>query len=438
MKRETFQQIFLLSLVIAISLIFFSMIRSFALTLLLAGIFAGLLQPFYQRLLTPFREHRSLASLCTILVFVLAVVIPLLLFLGIVAGQAFDISKSAAPWIERQLTEPDRLSQWFRNLPGFEYVEPYREEILQRLATVAGNVGNFVVRGLSAATSGTVAFFFQFFIFLYALFFFLIDGQALLRKIMYYMPLSSADEGRLMAKFSSVTRATLKGTLVIGVIQGGMAGIGLAVAGIGGSVFWGTVMVVLSIVPGIGTALVWVPAVIYLLAVGKVLAGVLLAVYCAVVVGSVDNLLRPRLVGRDTKMPDLMILLGTLGGILLFGVVGFIIGPVIAALLITVWDIYGDAFSYALVESKSSRGGHRTQARGKPSGTRDASRQRAGDSKSPDGKSQRRGVRREKRTGDDKGGRDESRPQGPRRRRTGTQRRPGSERRPGGDDRNGQ
>jgi len=418
MKRETFKQLFLIALVVAISSIFFSMIRSLVVTLLLAGIFAGLLQPFYEKLLTPFRERRALASLCTILVFVLAVVIPLLAFLGVVAAQALDISRSAVPWIERQIREPDRLYHWFQNLPGFEYFEPYREQILQRLATVAGNVGNFVVRGLSAVTSGTVTFLFQLFVFLYALFFFLMDGRALMRKILYYLPLSAEEEGRMVAKFSSVTRAMLKGTLVIGVIQGSLAGIGLAVAGVGGAVFWGSVMVVLSIIPGIGTALVWLPAAVYLLAAGKVLAGILLAAYCAVVVGSVDNLLRPRLVGRDTKIPDLMILLGTLGGIFLFGVVGFILGPVIAALFITVWDIYGNAFRYALVESSSSREGRRPQMRGKPPASRD-------------GQQPRGGVRRANRPGDEKPRPDDTRPQGSRRRRSSGQRRSGSDTRRG-------
>jgi len=457
MKRESFQQIFLLVLVIAISSIFFTMIRNFVLTLLLAGIFAGVLYGLYGRFLTWFQERRLLAAACTMVVFVLAVVVPLLAFFGVVVGQAFEISKSAAPWIEQQIREPDRVYEWLRNRPGFEYVEPYREEILQRLATIAGNVGNFFVRGLSAATTGTVAFFFQFFIFLYALFFFLLDGDRLLRKITYYLPLSTSDEARLVSKFSSVTRATLKGTMVIGVIRGGMAGAGLAVAGVGGAVFWGTVMMVLSVIPGVGTALVWVPAAIYLLAGGKVLAAVLLTVYCALVVGSVDNLLRPRLVGKDTKMPDLMILLGTLGGILLFGVVGFIIGPIIAALFITVWEIYGKAFEFALVDRPSTSGGRegrRPPQRGGPRGgpaegrdgpparggvTRDSRQSRDGrpardNRPGRDGRPTRdsRSGRDSRPQGDDKPTtRDESRSQPSTRRRSRTRRRPDS----GSDDR---
>jgi predicted PurR-regulated permease PerM len=390
------------------------MIRDFFVTLLLAGIFAGLLHPPYEKLVRLFHEHRALASICIVLLFVLAVVIPLLAFLGVVAGQALDISRSAAPWIERQIREPDRLYEWLRNLPGSEYVDAYRDEILKRLGVMAGDIGNFVVRGLSAATTGTVSFLFQFFIFLYALFFFLMDGDRLLRKILSYMPLSIKDENRLIGKFTSVTRATIRGTLVVGIVQGGMAGVGFAVAGIGGSVFWGTVMVVLSIIPGIGTALVWIPASIYLLAVGKVLAGVLLAIYCAVIVGSVDNLLRPRLVGKDTKMPDLMILVGTLGGILLFGVVGFILGPVVAALFITVWDIYGHAFEFALAEKPSAGSRRRPHPQ--------ADRPRSHEVPPPD-----RGGKPDGRAKDDK------RQPGTRRRRSGGGRRRSNKR---GDDRN--
>jgi predicted PurR-regulated permease PerM len=121
-----------------------------------------------------------------------------------------------------------------------------------------------------------------------------------------------------------------------------------AVVGIHSAVFWGTIMAVLSFIPGIGSALVWGPAVIILAATGHMAKAIGLGVFCAAVVGSIDNLLRPILVGRDTQMHALMILFGTLGGIIMFGVVGVIIGPIIAALFVTVWDIYGAAFKDVL------------------------------------------------------------------------------------------
>jgi predicted PurR-regulated permease PerM len=219
------------------------------------------------------------------------------------------------------------------------------------LGQAAGAIGNFVVSGFSATTRGTISFVFHFSLFLYSMFFFLMDGPAFLRTIRSYIPLAPEDTERLGDNFLSVTRAMLKGTLVIGILQGGLCGVGFAVAGIGSSVFWGTLMVILSIIPGIGTFLVWGPAVLYLLFSAKVMTGILLALWCALIAGSVDNFLRPVLVGRDTKIHELLILFGTLGGLFLFGVVGFIIGPVIAALFLTVWQIYAAVFREALPEA---------------------------------------------------------------------------------------
>jgi len=193
-------------------------------------------------------------------------------------------------------------------------------------------------------TAETAVFLLNLFVLLYSMFFFLRDGGTILNKLLYYMPLKDEDETLMVQRFVSITRATVKGTLVIGLIQGTLAGLGFWVAGIDGSAFWGTIMVVLSIVPGIGAALVWVPGVMYLFVTGQVLAGTLLGVWCAAVVGTIDNVLRPTLVGRDAKMPDLLILVGTLGGLYLFGPIGFIIGPIVCGLFLTALDIYGAAF----------------------------------------------------------------------------------------------
>jgi predicted PurR-regulated permease PerM len=343
--HTTFSRAFLLLLLVFISVLFVQMIRGFLLSLLLAAIGAGLTQPLYRRLERAFRGRRTAAGLVSLVLVVVVVVTPLLGLLGVVAAQAVSVGQSAGPWVKSQLNSPSDLEGYLHRLPFYERVEPYRGQILERLGELASGLSQFLVNGLSAATRGTVGFIFQFFIMLYAMYFFLIDGGATLTRLTSYVPLPEKDVRTMLEKFVSVSRATLKGTLAVGVVQGGLGGLAFAVVGIQGAVFWGTVMTVLSIIPAVGTGLVWVPAAIYLVIKGQLVAGIGLGVWCLIVVGSVDNLLRPILVGRDTKMPDLLILLSTLGGLSLFGLVGFVIGPVVAALFLSVWEIYRAEFS---------------------------------------------------------------------------------------------
>lgn len=348
MDTHSIHRSFLLILVAFISALFLSMIRPFLMALLLAGIFSALAHPFYRRLCRWTGGRENLASAVTLLIIVLMVLLPLTGLIGVVTAQAIKVGQSATPWVQKHLAGPDALAEWFGHLPLYDQVAPYRETIFQKAGELVGSLSRFFITGLQAATMGTVNFIFSLFILLYAMFFFLVDGHRLLEKILFYMPLEDADERRMLDRFTSVTRATIKGTAVIGVVQGGLAGVAFAVAGIPSAVFWGTVMTVLSIIPGIGTGLVWGPAALVLAAQGEWVAATGIALFCGLLVGSVDNFLRPRLVGKDTEMHDLMILFSTLGGIAMFGVIGVIIGPIVAALFVTVWEIYGVAFKDVL------------------------------------------------------------------------------------------
>ena len=345
MSEERFRRVFLILLVVAISAAFLAMIRMFLLTILLAAIFSGVARPVYLKLERWLRGHRALASVATILLLLVLVVAPLIGVVGVVAGEAVRVSRNVRPWIEAALEEPSLIDAAIRRYPFLQAIEPFREEIITRGGELVGAAGTFFANALSAVTTGTVLFIFHLFILLYSMFFFLIDGPRMLESMMEYLPLGDGDKERMLSKFISVTRATLKGTILIGFTQGALAGLAFWVVGIEGAVFWTSLMVVLSIIPaGIGGALVWVPAVILLLSQGAIWQGIGLGLFCGVVVGAVDNVLRPRLVGRDTRMHDLLILFSTLGGIVLFGVSGFIVGPILAALFVTVWDIFGTAF----------------------------------------------------------------------------------------------
>ncbi len=353
--QDRFSKTFLILLALVISLIFVLMIRTFLVAILLAGIFSAMAMPLFRLLTKRMRDHQALSALATILIVFLLIVVPVTAFLGVVASQAVSVSQAVGPWLEQNVGQPDELDRLLSRIPFYERLGPYKNQIIAKVGDVAGLTGRFLVNSVAAATRGTVTFLLNLFIMLYAMFFFLRDGKAILNRILYYIPLTPTEENQMVDRFVSVTRATIKGTLVIGIIQGTLAGLGFLVAGIGGSAFWGTVMAVLSIIPGVGSALVWFPAVVFLVATGHLITGILLFLWCALIVGTVDNLLRPRLIGRDTKMSDLLVLLGTLGGILLFGAVGFVIGPIVAALFVTVWEIYGVSFKEYLPDTSLVR-----------------------------------------------------------------------------------
>lgn len=352
MQKTLTNNIILLVFVFLISVIFIALISDFLLVILLAAIFSGLAMPLYTWFEVLFRGRKSLSASMTILVIALILIFPLLAMLGIVAGEAINVSRSARPWIEKRLEEPTAFSDLVSSLPYSETIIEYSDQILQRAGELVGKMSSFLFENLSSFTLSTVYTLFMLFVFFYTMFFFLRDGRVMLEKILYYLPLSERDQSRMLEKFTSVTGATIRGTFLIGIIQGTLAGVALWVAGIDSAVFWGAVMTVLSIIPVIGSGLVWGPAVIFLYTAGEYVSATGLLLFCGLLVSSIDNILRPILVGRDTKMHELLIFFGTFGGISLFGIAGFIVGPVIAALFITVWEIYGETFKEFLTTLK--------------------------------------------------------------------------------------
>lgn len=347
-QRLKFQAIFVLILVLAISAIFGAMIWPFFEALLLAAIASAMLQPVYKWLKKLFRGRSVLASITTIIFLIVIIIGPLAAFLGIVVEQAVEVSQTAIPWVQKNLGHDGDLllvEKWItKTFPSLENMMPSRSELLHGIGELAQKAGGLLVTSFTKMTTGTTAFFLSLFVMLYSMFYFLIDGRAILDRILSYSPLSEADSKHLVDQFYSVTRATLKSSLTIGALQGALGGIAFAVAGISGAAFWATIMAILSIIPGIGSMVVWIPAVIYLFIQGEPLSATLLAAWCAGVVGTVDNFLRPRLVGKDTQLPDILTLLGTFGGIILFGTIGILVGPIICSLFLTVWVIYGTTF----------------------------------------------------------------------------------------------
>jgi predicted PurR-regulated permease PerM len=322
------RRVFVLMLAGAFIALFFLMIVPYFEALVLAAVFAGLLYPLHRRIARRIGRD-SLAALATTALALLVVVLPLTGLIGVLAREAGHVSEVVAPLVDGK----SEMRNFSRVVPRWV---PYRGQIIERANDVIKQTGTFVVDRLTKATQSTVVFLLDSFVMLYALFYFLLHGRQLVALLNDYTPLGDEDKHEILTKGVAVTRATLKSLLVIGALQGLLGGLAFAAVGIESSVFWALVMAVASVLPLIGTALVWVPATIVLLIRGDTLHAIALLAWCVVVVvGVLDYVVRPRLIGNDARMPDLVVLLGTLGGVAMFGVAGLIIGPVIAGLFLT-------------------------------------------------------------------------------------------------------
>ena len=352
MKQQVVNKVTLLGLVILISAVFLTMIHQFLMAIFMAGLFSAMVAPVHHLLTKKLGGRETLASILTVLGIVLLVLTPLTILFTLVVTQAISIGQSVTPWVQSFINEPTTLTVYLEKIPYYQEILPYRDVIVHKAGQLVGTVSTFLINSLSSFTKVTIDAVFSSIIMLYVMFYFLTMGDLLLQKILFFLPLDDRNEQQLLRRFTSVTRATIKGTLIIGIMQGTICGIAFAIAGIEGPVFWGSLMAVMSIIPAFGTAIIWFPALLILALAGNFTGVVILIVLCGAVAGNLDNLVRPRLVGKDTEMHDLFVLFGTLGGLSMFGLLGIIIGPIVAALFITIWEIYGVAFKDYLPKVK--------------------------------------------------------------------------------------
>lgn len=332
----------LLTVTAAVSLVFFDTVKSFLVALVLAAIAAGLAAPLQARMMIITRKRPGLSAALTIAIVGLAVVLPLLGIIWLAASQAEGLAGEADALLKQvnEISLDEPLPDW---VPYGETIDSYSTQITAKLGEFASAAGGFLVSMLTEMTKGTVNFFLDLFIFFYALFCFLQMKTSIITLILSYSGLPDATQRELAERMVSVSRATIKGTLLIGVAQGALGGLGFWAVGIEGAAFWGVVMAVLSVIPGLGPLLIVFLGVVWLFSQGEIASAIGLAVWGFGVVGTIDNLLRPILVGRDAAMADIMILISTLGGLAVFGASGLVLGPVVAGLFVTLWDTVREA-----------------------------------------------------------------------------------------------
>ncbi len=330
-------------LLIAVSIAFFAVLHPFQGAVFWGLILAVVFMPMHRWVDKKLPKYPTIAALITLLLCLLLCILPLT-FISISLG------KESVAIYERVSSGKMNFGQYFQQiyaalpswltdvLARFHLDDP--KVIQEKISGLSVQVSQVVATRVLSIGQNTMEFIISFCIMLYLMFFFLRDGKSLSRTIFNAIPLDEEHKKKLATKFITVVRATVKGNLAVAATQGALGGIIFWILGIDGALLWGVVMAFLSLLPAVGAAIVWAPVAIYFLATGSTASGITLAAYGAGVMGMVDNILRPLLVGKDTKMPDYLILISTLGGMSLFGLTGFVIGPLIAALFMAVWDIF--------------------------------------------------------------------------------------------------
>jgi len=313
--------------------------------LLWAAILALIFRPVFVRLAAGGKTIRS--ALATVALVLLCFIIPALIIALMIAGELSTIARSPL------LTDPHALTaqadQLFRRLPSWA-----ADWLAGKGVSDGGDLGRYAVTQIqanlqaisrSALSIGQslVGLFLSILLTLYLLYFFLINGRGMVRQFWAVVPLAPPTKRHLAERIASIVRSTVKGTVLVALLQGTIGGIVFAVLGLPSPLIWGTVMAFATLLPVIGTGLVWVPTAIFLLATGQVWQGIALVFCGLVIIGGADNIARPMIVGRETGLPDWLVLISTLGGVGLFGFHGVILGPLVAGVSIALWELYRDS-----------------------------------------------------------------------------------------------
>ena len=281
-----------------------------------------------------------------VLVVLAVLILPIILLSILIVNQSLDLYQSIS---SRDLTSDFIvITHWIDSPLLAPYISQLSGEWPTYITTITKVSTNYLVNAAKSITSGSASFLFMFFVMLYTLFYFFKDGTRMLKRLMFLTPLGDIYEKMLYERFTSVARATIKGTLIIGAIQGMMGGLLFALTGIEGALIWGVIMTFLSVIPAIGSFLVWFPAALIMLAMGNIWQGIVILAVGGVIISNIDNLLRPPLIGKDIAMHPILVLFSTLGGLILFGVSGFIIGPVIIAMYLAIMTMYTHHFEKQL------------------------------------------------------------------------------------------
>ncbi len=348
MQLRNYNLYFFLIILFVISVLFLWVLSPFFKPLFAAMALGVVFWPLNKFFLKITGRREAVSSLLTSFLAFLSIVIPIsitFILLGREVNQIYNQISVDENFYERNI---DYLTQFWDNSFLGHYVSAENFLDKEKIAISLKNSSHFLLSLLQKTYYNVAGFIFNLIVMFFALYYLLVDGKNFFNKIVFLSPLRDEYEKIILKKFFSVTRATIKGTLIIGIIQGFLGGAVFAIAGISSPVIWGLVMTLLSIIPLAGSAFIWLPAGVILLVIGKIWQGIFILSAGTLIISTIDNFLRPKLVGKDTQIHPLLVFFSTLGGLALFGLVGFIIGPVIMALFLVFWEIYAYEFKTQL------------------------------------------------------------------------------------------
>lgn len=342
-RRQLARRFFLTALVLS-GAAFVWTVRSFLIPILLATVFTTLFYPLYEWLRKIFGGRKVLASLATCLLVILGVVGPMWTVTALVSDQILDLYSGAESKVTGLYDRSDTLLADLKETPWFKGMGLDQVDWKLKFEEGAASAGKAVAFVANKTASGTLQFLIAISVTLFTMFYFFVDGEAIVARLKYLSPLDERHENAIAQRFASVSRATIKGTVIIALVQALLGTILLWLCKVDAPAVWGVVMFFLAFIPIVGVKLVLIPAGLFQLLTGHAVEGLIIIIASFVVILNVDNLLRPRLVGRDSQMHDLLIFFATLGGLGTFGISGLIAGPVLAAFVMSLLEIYGSEF----------------------------------------------------------------------------------------------
>lgn len=325
------------------SIIFLYLIRPFFYPLFWAAVIAGIFYPAWKRINNKLKRP-NISSLLTIVLVLIIIFIPVAILSSLVLKESLNLYASISNNGGPIVNTVNGVFGWIKDNPITEKLNIDEQQVTAKLTEVATAATNYVFTIAKNVTQNSLTFLVMFIIMLYTLFFFLRDGERILKRLRHLSPLGDKHENLMYKKFTSTARAVLKGTLIVGAVQGTLTGLLFYIVGIEGALIWGVITTLFSVIPGFGSYVIWVPAALIMFALGNMWQGVLIILVGGLLISTIDNFLRPVLVGKDTQMHPLLILFSTLGGLVIFGISGFIIGPIITALVLSLWEIYEHSY----------------------------------------------------------------------------------------------